>query len=95
MAQEIEPSDIVGLVHVITEADERFPDRFGIVDRFLELLLLGKIVVGVDADHEATRLAACAAGLAPRASRQKAKTAIRRTIASPSSQESRRSRRRR
>ena len=56
LAQEVEPSDIVGLVHVVAEADERFADRFGIVDRFLELLLLGKIVVGVDADHESNAL---------------------------------------
>ena len=56
LAQEVEPSDIVGLVHVVAEADERFADRFGIVDRFLELLLLGKIVVGVDADHESDAL---------------------------------------
>jgi len=38
------PSDIVGLLHFIAEADKRFADRLGIVDRLFQLLLFGKIV---------------------------------------------------
>ena len=77
-------SDIVGLLHFIADADKRFADRLGIVDRLFQLLLFGKIVVGIDANHEATRFAACAAGLAPSASRQNPKTAMRMRAIAPS-----------
>jgi hypothetical protein len=56
LAQEVEPSDIVGLLHVIAWAHKRFADRLGIVDRLFELLLVGKIVVGVNADNESDAL---------------------------------------
>ena len=78
------PSDIVGLLHFIADADKRFADRLGIVDRLFQLLLFGKIVVGIDANHEGHALAACAAGLAPSASRQNPKTATRMRAIAPS-----------
>ena len=58
------PSDIVGLLHFIADADKRFADRLGIVDRLFQLLLFGKIVVGIDANHEgdALRGVRCGAG---------------------------------
>ncbi len=56
MAQEVGASDIVCLLHVIAEADKRFADRPRIVDGLLQLLLVGKIIVGVDADHEGDTL---------------------------------------
>ena len=64
LAQEVGPSDIVGLLHIVAEADKRFADRLGIVDRLFQLLLFGKIVVGIDANHEgdALRGVRCGAG---------------------------------
>ena len=64
LAQEVGPSDIVGLLHIVAEADKRFADRLGIVDRLFQLLLFGEIVVGIDANHEGDTLRGvrCGAG---------------------------------
>jgi len=64
LAQEVGSSDIVGLLHIVAEADQGFADRLGIVDRLFQLLLFGKIVVGIDANHEgdALRGVRCGAG---------------------------------
>jgi len=65
LAQEVGSSDIVGLVHIVAEADKRFADRLGVIDRLFELLLFGKIVVGVDADHEGDALGRVRRGARP------------------------------
>lgn len=56
LAQEVEPSDIVCLLYVVAEARKRFAHGLGIVDRLFELLLLGEIIVGVDAGDESDAL---------------------------------------